>query len=73
MKLSKAQHSALRMIEKRDWPAGEPRRSWFHGKTLAVLMRLALVEERFHDALYLTPAGRAALEGARSETHTPSN
>lgn len=64
MKLSKAQRRALRMIQKRDWPAGEPRRDWFNVKTLAVLMRGGLVEERFPCVLYLTPAGRAALEGS---------
>lgn len=65
MKLTKAQIAALKMVEKRDWPAGEPRRSWFNKATLAVIERLFLVEERFPGNIYLTDAGRAALE--RSE------
>lgn len=65
VKLTKAQIAALRMVEKRDWPAGEPRRSWFNKATLAAIERLDLVEERFPGIIYLTDAGRAALE--RSE------
>lgn len=61
MKLSKAQIDALKMVERRDWPAGEPRVSWFHKSTLAVLLRHDLVEERFPGILHLTNAGRQAL------------
>lgn len=61
-KLTKAQVKALRMIEKRDWPAGEPKRDWFHVGTYAALYRAGLIEERFPQIVHLTPAGRAALE-----------
>ena len=62
MKLTKAQIDALKMIERRDWPAGEPRVSWFRKATLTALLRHALVEERFPSILHLTPAARRALE-----------
>lgn len=62
VKLTETQKRALALIAKRDWPAGEPRRTWINKPTLAVLERLSLVEERFPDVLYLTNAGRAALE-----------
>lgn len=61
MKLTEAQRHALKMIEKRDWPAGEPRRSWFNKSTFAVIQRFGLVEERFPGIVHLSPAGRAAL------------
>lgn len=61
MKLSKAQIGALKMVERRNWPAGEPRASWFHKSTLAVLLRHDLVEERFPGILHLTDAGRQTL------------
>ncbi len=61
VKLTKAQISTLKMIDKRDYPAGEPRRSWFTKSTLAVLERHKLVEERFPGILHLSTAGRSAL------------
>ena len=61
MKLSKAQIDALKMVERRDWPAGEPRVSWFRRSTLAVLLRHKLVEERFPGILHLSDAGHQAL------------
>lgn len=60
--LTVAQRRALKMVERRDWPAGEPRVSWFHKPTYAVLKRLGLVEERLPDVVHLTPAGRLALK-----------
>lgn len=60
-KLTKAQVSALKMIRKRDWPAGEPRPYWVHKGTWAVLQRQGLAEERFPGTAHLTDAGRRAL------------
>lgn len=60
-KLTRPQIDALRMIEKRDWPAGEPQISWFRMTTYAALVRGGLVEERFPNIVHLSPAGRAAL------------
>ncbi|PWL18874.1 hypothetical protein DKP76_07380 [Falsochrobactrum shanghaiense] len=63
MKLTVAQILALQKVERRDWPAGEPRRSWINKATLSVLERLGLVEEHFPDILHLTDAGRQDLKG----------
>ena len=70
-KLTKAQITALKMFEKRDWPAGQPRLNWTHRPTQKVLLRLGLIVERpntadprrFHSGniVDLTDAGRAAL------------
>lgn len=73
-RLTEAQTKALHMALKRDWPAGEPRRSWFFAPTLKVLISRGLVEERPNSTSHngwnlrtpiidLTPAGRALLEG----------
>lgn len=63
-----AQREALRMVEKRDWPAGEPRVTWINKATARVLLREGLIAERPDTAdrwrgniIDLTPAGRAAL------------
>lgn len=61
MKLTEAQKRELKRIERRDWPAGEPRRGWVHKSALAFLERHKLVEGRFPDILHLTDKGRAAL------------
>lgn len=65
MNLTEAQIKALKMVERRNWPAGEPRVSWFHKSTLAVLLRHELVDERFPGILHLSSAGRKALEEKR--------
>lgn len=63
-KLTPSQVAALKMIERRNWPAGEPRVRWFHKTTYAVLVRGGYVEERFPDVVHLTERGRAALKEA---------
>lgn len=60
-KLTDAQVSALKMVQKRDWPAGEPKIRWFHKATWGVLHKRRLVEERFPGTAHLTDAGRRAL------------
>ena len=61
---------ALRMIERRDWPAGEPRFGWLHAGTAKALLRDGLIAERpgtdnparnLTCIVDLTDAGRAAL------------
>ena len=66
MKLTEAQINALRKAERRQWPAGEPRVSWFHAGTYAALTRMGLIEVRFPDVVHLTPAGRAAISGGNN-------
>lgn len=61
VRLTKAQRAMLKFVSKRDYPAGEPRVSWLHTTTYAVLKRKGLVEERFPDIVYLTALGRQAL------------
>lgn len=63
-----AQVDGLRMVAKRDWPAGEPRVGWINMATARVLLREELIAERPDSAdrmggniLDLTPAGRAVL------------
>jgi hypothetical protein len=60
-KISKAQIKALRMVEKRDWPAGEPKDFWFNVRTLKALRTLNLVSIRQNSIVDLTDAGRAAI------------
>lgn len=68
--LTKAQVRALKMIERRDWPAGEPSIEWVSKSTAAVLVRRGLVSTRPGPIRWgrqehiadLTPAGRAALQ-----------
>lgn len=74
--LTKAQVSALKTVERRDWPAGEPRIGWLPVATARVLRRLGLIEERPGTAatdifwkkspiVDLTDAGREALSQLR--------
>jgi hypothetical protein len=84
-KLTPAQQTALRTIQRRDWPAGEPRADWIHKGTLEVIERLGLAKRRPNTTgrkywdrspiLDLTPAGRSALGNAasgRGRAGTPS-
>ena len=67
---SEARMRALRQIERRDWPAGEPRLGWLHAGTAKALLRDGLIAERpgtdnparnLTCIVDLTDAGRAAL------------
>lgn len=67
-KPTKAQISAMRMIHKRDWPAGEPRLGWFHKATAAVLLRNSWIvarpypgDHRSGPIVELTNGGRAVM------------
>lgn len=69
-----AQIDAMRKVEKRDWPAGEPRVGWINKATASVLLREGLIVERPGTAdrwcgniLDLTPAGRATLAQAQAQ------
>jgi hypothetical protein len=72
-KLTKAQFDALKLVEKRNWPAGEPRIGWLHLATARVLKGRDLIVERAGTdptgwdtpIVDLTPAGRAALARAQ--------
>ncbi len=74
-KLTKAQLKALCMVQRRDWPAGEPRLSWLHQSTKDALIRQCLIVpradsgypgvERSTAIAELTDAGRAALSKAQ--------
>lgn len=61
MILSRTQVEALKMVEKRDWPAGEPQAGWFNVATYQVIKRKGLVEELPSGVVHLTQRGRAAL------------
>lgn len=75
-KLTEPQIRALRMVERRDWPAGEPRIGWISHSTRAVLLRRGLIQTRpgttntraaftpyATEIVDLTDAGRQALTG----------
>jgi hypothetical protein len=77
-KPTKAQISALKTVERRDWPAGEPRLGWIGMATAAVLLGRGLIAKREgsekDDApgrwraspiVDLTPAGLQALQENR--------
>ncbi|WP_374453778.1 hypothetical protein [Phenylobacterium sp.] len=75
-KLTEPQMHALRMVERRDWPAGEPRIGWISSSTRRVLLGKGLIQTRPGTAkkraaftpyateiVDLTDAGRQALTG----------
>ena len=72
MKLTDAQIRALKMVERRNWPAGQPRLGWLNKATARVLLAKGLISERSGTVSHtswertqivdLTDAGRAALE-----------
>ncbi len=66
------QIKVLQMVEKRDWPTGEPRIEWLVKRSAAIVLREGWVEEvpgtagRFiGNIIVLTEAGRAALATAQ--------
>lgn len=76
-KLTKAQVSALKRVERRDWPAGEPRIDWIPRPTATALVRRDLIAPRpgtagkpfswSKEIVDLTEAGRAALSAIQKE------
>ena len=64
-KLTKAQMDALRKVQRRNWPAGEPSIDWLNRPTAAVLFRRGLISVRdpghAMSIVDLTDAGRSAL------------
>lgn len=63
-----SQIAAIRMVGKRDWPAGEPRIDWINKATARVLLREGVIVERPDSAagsrgniIDLSPAGEALL------------
>lgn len=67
-KLSKAQIQALKIVNTRNWPAGEPRIHWLRRTTAAALFREGLISARdpghAKSIVDLTDTGRAAMKGA---------
>lgn len=68
MKLTARQVQTLRIVARRDWPAGEPRMDWMDRRSAPTLIAFGLVEpvpgtatERKAEIVVLTEAGRAAL------------
>ena len=69
MALTVNQVRMLKIVEKRDWPAGEPRRSWLHATSAKTLFCMGLISERpntegglHHSCIVdLTDLGREAL------------
>jgi hypothetical protein len=74
VKISPAQLAALQKINKRDWPAGEPREHWINLGTFRNLLKRGLISRRpgsdltvhgkykLSHIIDLTDAGREILE-----------
>ncbi len=70
---TKSQIRVMEHIERRDWPAGEPRTNWFNKATIRVLLSRGWIVERagtsvgvFRGKIVdLTDSGRAVLAATK--------